>query len=159
MRAVAEAVAAAQLRGVEEIVASPGRVTVVLDSSARGDMAALEKTLAAIVTEAASTVEHAGTLHEFPVAYDGPDLDDVCGAHRIDRRQLVALHTEPEYLVEAIGFLPGFGYLAGLPESLATPRRATPRARVPQGAVGIGGGQTGVYPFASPGGWNLIGRS
>ena len=52
-----------------------------------------------------------------------------------------------------------FGYLAGLPESLVAPRRATPRARVPRGAVGIGGGQTGVYPFASPGGWNLIGRS
>ena len=71
----------------------------------------------------------------------------------------MATHTEPDYLVEAIGFLPGFGYLAGLPVNLATPRRSTPRRLVPAGSVGIGGGQTGVYPFASPGGWNLVGRS
>jgi KipI family sensor histidine kinase inhibitor len=159
VRAVAEAVEAARLPGVEEIVASPGRVTVLLDAGACGDMAGPEKTLTAIVTQTASTADHAGTTHEIPVTYDGPDLEDVCSVHRIDRRQLIALHTEPEYVVEAIGFLPGFGYLAGLPESLATPRRATPLARVPAGAVGIGGRQTGVYPCASPGGWNLIGRS
>jgi antagonist of KipI len=157
VRAVAEAVMAARLPGVEDIVASPGRVTVM--AGAGGDMAVLEKTLTVIAGQAASTAEHAGTTHEIPVAYDGPDLEEVCRVHRIDRRQLVALHTEPDYVVETIGFLPGFGYLAGLPESLATPRRATPRVRVPRGAVGIGGGQTGVYPFASPGGWNLIGRS
>jgi KipI family sensor histidine kinase inhibitor len=159
VRAVATAVEAARLPGVEEVVASPGRVTVLFDAGARGDMAMLEKTLTAIVTQAASTADVAGTTHEIPVAYDGLDLEEVCSVHRIDRRQLVALHTEPNYVVEAIGFLPGFGYLAGLPESLATPRRATPRARVPAGAVGIGGRQTGVYPCASPGGWNLIGRS
>lgn len=159
VRVVAEAVAAARLPGVEEIVASPGRVTVLLAHGACGEVAGLEKTLTAIVTQTASTADDAGTPHEIPVIYDGPDLEDVCTTHHIDRRQLVALHTELDYVVEAIGFLPGFGYLAGLPESLATPRRATPRARVPAGAVGIGGRQTGVYPFASPGGWNLIGRS
>ena len=159
VRAVAEAVAAARLPGVEEIVASPGRVTVLLAAGACGDMAVREQTLTAIVTQVASTADHAGTTHEIPVAYDGLDLEEVCSVHRIDRRQLVALHTAPDYVVETIGFLPGFGYLAGLPESLATPRRATPRARVPAGAVGIGGRQTGVYPCASPGGWNLIGRS
>lgn len=157
VQAVAEAVAAARLPGVEEIVASPGRVTVM--ASLGGDMAALETALTYFAGQAAFTAKHAATTHDIPVAYDGPDLDDVCTMHRIDRRQLVALHTESEYVVEAIGFLPGFGYLAGLPESLATPRRATPRARVPQGAVGIGGGQTGIYPCASPGGWNIIGRS
>jgi biotin-dependent carboxylase-like uncharacterized protein len=69
----------------------------------------------------------------------------------------VALHTEPDYVVEAIGFLPGFGYFTGLPAMLATPRRTTPRRVVPAGSVGIGGGQTGAYPYASPGGWNLVG--
>ena len=138
VRAVADAVMAARLPGVEEIVASPGRVTVLLDAGARSDMAMPEKTLTAIVTQTASTADHAGTTHEIPVTYDGPDLEEVCSVHRIDRRELVALHTEPVYVVEAIGFLPGFGYLAGLPESLAIPRRATPRARVPAGAVGIG---------------------
>ncbi len=159
VRAVAEAVEAARLPGVEEIVASPGRVTVLLDAYACGNTAGLEKTLTAIFSQTALAANHAGTTHEIPVTYDGPDLEEVCSVHRIDRRQLIALHTEPEYVVEAIGFLPGFGYLAGLPESLATPRRATPLARVPAGAVGIGGRQTGVYPCASPGGWNLIGRS
>lgn len=159
VRAIAEAVAATQLPGVEEIVASPGRVTVAMELAAGGDMAALANLLTTIASQAASTGDYAATTHEIPVAYDGPDREDVCGAHGIDRRRLIALHTEPEYVVEAIGFLPGFGYLAGLPESLATPRRATPRRRVPAGAVGIGGGQTGVYPFPSPGGWNLIGRS
>ena len=159
VRAVAEAVAAAELPGVEDVVASPGRVTVAFEPAAAGGMAALEQTLTTIARQAASVAEPVATTHEIPVAYDGPDLDDVCSVHRIDRRRLIALHTEPDYVVEAIGFLPGFGYLAGLPESLVAPRRATPRARVPRGAVGIGGGQTGVYPFASPGGWNLIGRS
>ena len=61
--------------------------------------------------------------------------------------------------VHAIGFAPGFAYLGGLPERLHTPRRATPRVGVPAGTVGIGGAQTGVYPLATPGGWNLIGRT
>ncbi len=159
VRGVAEAVAAAGLPGVEDVVASPGRVTVAFEPAAAGDMAVLKQTLTTIARQAAGSSEPVATTHEIPVAYDGPDLDDVCSTHRIDRHRLIAMHTEPDYVVEAIGFLPGFGYLAGLPESLVTPRRATPRARVPRGAVGIGGGQTGVYPFASPGGWNLIGRS
>jgi inhibitor of KinA len=58
-----------------------------------------------------------------------------------------------------VGFMPGFAYMGGLPDALATPRRATPRTAVPAGAVGIGGKQTGVYPLESPGGWNLIGRT
>jgi hypothetical protein len=100
--------------------------------------------------------------HEIPVCYGGdrgPDLEEVCLTHGLSRPTLVALHTEPEYLVQAIGFLPGFGYLAGLDPRLVTPRRGTPRLRVPAGSVGIGGPQTGVYPFASPGGWNILGMS
>lgn len=160
-RAVAEAVAAADLPGVEDVVASPSRVTVAFERGAvgDGDMADRQQMLSTIARHAVSTAEPVATTHEIPVAYEGPDLDDVCSVHRIERCRLIAMHTEPDYIVEAIGFLPGFGYLAGLPESLVTPRRATPRARVPRGAVGIGGAQTGVYPFASPGGWNLIGRS
>lgn len=98
-------------------------------------------------------------MHEILVAYDGPDIERVCSMHGIDRERLVAMHTESEYVVETIGFLPGFGYLTGLPAGLVTPRLATPRRRVPAGSVGIGGSRTGVYPFESPGGWNLIGRT
>ncbi len=98
-------------------------------------------------------------MHEVFVAYDGPDVERVCAMHEISHERLVAMHTEPDYVVESIGFLPGFGYLTGLPAGLVTPRLETPRRRVPAGSVGIGGSRTGVYPFASPGGWNLIGRT
>ncbi len=64
-----------------------------------------------------------------------------------------------EYRVSCIGFVPGFPFLTGLPKVLATPRRTTPRKEIPSGSVGIGGGQTGIYPLRSPGGWNLIGRT
>jgi inhibitor of KinA len=101
-------------------------------------------------------------LVEIPVCYGGelgPDLDDVARAHGLTPDEVVALHTEAEYLVYMIGFMPGFAYLGGLPAQIATPRRKTPRTAVPAGTVGIGGQQTGVYPLVSPGGWNLIGRT
>jgi len=103
-----------------------------------------------------------GRLVEVPVHYGGeagPDLADVARHHGLPPRELVRLHSEAEYRVFFLGFLPGFAYLAGLPEALHTPRRATPRTAVPAGSVGIGGAQTGVYPCTSPGGWQLIGRT
>ncbi len=101
-------------------------------------------------------------LVEIPVCYGGefgPDLNDVARAHEIAPDQLVELHSSAIYTVYFLGFVPGFAYLGGLPERLATPRLATPRRSVPRGSVGIASGQTGIYPFAVPGGWNLIGRT
>ena len=99
---------------------------------------------------------------EIPVCYGGtfgPDLDDVARLHELTPDAVVRIHAAGEYLVHMIGFLPGFPYLGGLSERIATPRRAEPRTVVPAGSVGIGGSQTGVYPIASPGGWRLIGRT
>jgi inhibitor of KinA len=99
---------------------------------------------------------------EIPVCYGGdlgPDLDDVARRHGISTDDVVRIHTAGDYLVYMVGFMPGFAYLGGLPEQIATPRRASPRTAVPAGTVGIGGNQTGVYPLESPGGWNLIGRT
>ena len=99
---------------------------------------------------------------EIPVCYGGtfgPDLDDVARLHELTPDEVVRIHAAGEYLVHMIGFLPGFPYLGGLSERIATPRRAEPRTVVPAGSVGIGGSQTGVYPIASPGGWRLIGRT
>jgi len=158
-RAAAEAVQAAAPPGMTDVVASPGRVTVAYDPLAVASPDVFREQVAAAITAVRAAVGCRPVVHEIPVAYDGPDLAEVCRMHGLERSGFSAAHTEPEYLVEAIGFLPGFGYLAGLPEALATPRRATPRRVVPAGAVGIGGGQTGVYPCASPGGWNLVGRS
>jgi len=99
---------------------------------------------------------------EIPVCYGGefgPDLADVCAIHGLTPAQAIELHASAEYLVYFLGFVPGFAYLGGLPEELVTPRLATPRRRVPRGSVGIAGDQTGVYPFATPGGWRLLGRT
>jgi KipI family sensor histidine kinase inhibitor len=99
---------------------------------------------------------------ELPTRYggaDGPDLDEVAALHGLSARAVIEFHAGTVYRVAFVGFLPGFAYLGSLPHSLATPRRATPRERVPAGSVGIADRQTGVYPFASPGGWQLIGRT
>lgn len=95
---------------------------------------------------------------EIPVCYDcefGLDL------HRfeLDKEEIVALHTEKEYLIYMIGFLPGFPFLNGVDEKLIMERLSTPRTAIPKGSVGIAGSQTGIYPSVSPGGWNIIGRT
>jgi inhibitor of KinA len=89
----------------------------------------------------------------------GPDLDEVAEMHGLRPADVIELHSGSTYLVFMLGFAPGFGYLGPLPAELVTPRRATPRERVPAGSVAIAGEQTAVYPFATPGGWRLIGRT
>jgi len=89
----------------------------------------------------------------------GPDLSDVADMHGITPDRVIELHASANYIVYFLGFVPGFAYLGGLPEELATPRLAAPRRVVPRGSVGIAGNQTGIYPFSTPGGWRLIGRT
>lgn len=99
---------------------------------------------------------------EIPVCYGGefgPDLDEVAALHGINADRVIELHTSATYLVYFLGFVPGFAYLGELPRELITPRLATPRKKVPRGSVGIAGNQTGVYPFETPGGWRLLGRT
>jgi len=103
-----------------------------------------------------------GQLVKIPVCYDlefALDLADVAQHTRLSAKQVADLHQAAEYRVNCIGFTPGFPYLSGLPKKLATPRRAMPRTEIPAGSVAIGGVQTGIYPFRSPGGWNVIGRT
>jgi KipI family sensor histidine kinase inhibitor len=103
-----------------------------------------------------------GPLVEIPVSYgglDGPDLAEVAAMHGLSEADVAELHASLEYDVFFLGFAPGFAYLGPLPPEIATPRRATPRRRVPAGSVGIAADQTGVYPAALPGGWQLIGRT
>ncbi len=77
----------------------------------------------------------------------------------ITEAQAIELHVSVEYLVYFLGFVPGFAYLGEVPKELVTPRLAAPRRKAPAGSVGIAGNQTGVYPFATPGGWRLLGRT
>lgn len=103
-----------------------------------------------------------GNLVTIPVCYDiefGPDLPAVARHAGLSPEEVVRLHSSPTYLVYFLGFSPGFVYLGGLPEALRMPRLATPRPAIAGGSVGIAGGQTGIYPVDSPGGWRLIGRT
>ncbi len=103
-----------------------------------------------------------GRIVDIPVRYGGefgPDLAECASRAGMDEAAFAAAHAACAYSVAMIGFMPGFPYLAGMDESLAQPRKATPRPHVPAGSVGIAGGQTGIYPFASPGGWQIIGRT
>jgi KipI family sensor histidine kinase inhibitor len=99
---------------------------------------------------------------EVPVSYggaDGPDLEAVAERLGLAPADVVERHAAPTYTVFLVGFAPGFPYLGPLPDALALPRRETPRVRVPAGSVAIAGRQTGIYPFETPGGWHLIGRT
>ena len=99
---------------------------------------------------------------EIPVCYGGefgPDLYSVAAKHEMSPDEVIELQASATYVVYFLGFVPGFAYLGGLPEKLSTPRLATPRKMVPPGSLGIAGNQAGVYPFGTPGGWNLIGRT
>jgi inhibitor of KinA len=99
---------------------------------------------------------------EIPVCYGGeygPDLEEVASAHSFSVEEVISKHTAGDYLVYMIGFAPGFPYVGGLNPELSTPRRKSPRLKIPAGSVGIAGDQTGVYPIETPGGWQLIGRT
>jgi len=99
---------------------------------------------------------------EIPTVYGGeygPDIGAVAEHNGLTTEEVIRVHSGVAYTVYMLGFAPGFPYLGGLPEGLSTPRLSTPRERVPAGSVGIAGSQTGVYPLATPGGWQLIGRT
>jgi inhibitor of KinA len=103
-----------------------------------------------------------GRLVEIPVVYGGefgPDLEFVAYHARLKIEEVIRIHSDREYVVHMIGFSPGFPLLGGLDERLYTPRLETPRNHIPQGSVGIGNHQTGVYSLESPGGWRIIGRT
>ncbi len=97
--------------------------------------------------------------HVIGVCYDGPDLGDVAARTGRTIDAVIALHTGSAYEVLHMGFLPGFAYVGPLDPILVLPRRDQPRPRVPALSVAIAGARTGVYPFASPGGWHILGRA
>ena len=105
---------------------------------------------------------HVKKVVQIPVCYGGefgPDIQTVADHAGLSIAEVIELHSSRDYLIDMLGFLPGFAYLGGLDERLHTPRLSVPRTRIEAGSVGIGGAQTGVYPLPSPGGWQIIGRT
>lgn len=159
--ALTSALAAAGLAGVLDLVPSYATIVVVFDPVvADPAVIATEVRRLALVTSAPPLNETRSI--DIPVAYGGahgPDLVRVAAHVGMEMDDVVARHCAARYAVACMGFAPGFGFLVGLPPELATPRRESPRTRVPAGTVAIGAAQTGVYSLETPGGWNLIGRT
>jgi KipI family sensor histidine kinase inhibitor len=140
-----------ELRVVEIV---PGARTVLLDGLAQGTatlLAGWEPTPGAARAE--------GDLVEIPTAFDGADLESVAELWQVSPDDVVQRLVDTPLTVAFCGFAPGFAYLRGLPEAWAVPRLAAPRPRVPAGAVALAGPYAGIYPTASPGGWQLVGRT
>lgn len=112
--------------------------------------------------KSASKFEDSGRTVEVPVCYEpffALDLEEVAAATKLSAQSIQKLHTSAKHWVLMVGFSPGQPYIGGLDAKLSVPRRATPRTRMPMGAVAIANAQTAVYPYETPGGWNIIGRT
>ncbi len=151
--ALFDALQQAPIAGVEEIVPAARTLLVYFRPSAVS-----REALAAQIAgrDVSATAREAGKLIEIPVHYDGEDLDDVARELGIGRDEVIRRHTGSDYSVAFCGFAPGFAYLSG-GAGFVVPRRSTPRTRIPAGAVALAGGFSGIYPQASPGGWQIIG--
>jgi KipI family sensor histidine kinase inhibitor len=143
--------------GVVELVPAYRTVLIVAEPDRAGVLDELATALPELELPPAEAV--AGETVEVPVRYDGEDLPEVARLTGLEAEEVVRRHTTPEYTVAFLGFSPGFPYLVGLDPALEVPRRDTPRTSIPAGSVGLAGNQTGIYPTASPGGWQLIGRT
>lgn len=157
--AVQRAIDAGTLSGIEDLV--PAEDSLLIAHAPGLDHATLRRWLRQQAVSAGALEADGTTEHRLPVCYDadfGPDLDRVAREAGLTPDTVIDLHAEATYTVRAVGFAPGFAYLGEVDARIATPRHATPRQQVPAGAVGIADARTAVYPAASPGGWNLIGR-
>jgi len=136
-------------------------VTVYFDPL-RADATWVEDRMHAIAASVRAEDRAAAGVVEVPVSYGGdhgPDLADVAAFAGCSTEDVIARHSSREYRVYLVGFVPGFAYMAEVDPTIAAPRRSSPRTAVPAGSVAIAGGQTGIYPAVTPGGWNVIGRT
>ena len=150
-----------RIKGIKDLLPSYRSLMVVYDplvvklSALKNQIRDIWNTLDDSLLSSPKTVE-------IPVVYGneyGPDLEWVADFHQIPPEEVIHLHTQPTYQVYMIGFMPGYPYMGEVPDALVTPRRKTPRTHVPKGSVGIAQKQTGIYSVASPGGWQVIGRT
>ncbi|MBR6158748.1 MAG: 5-oxoprolinase subunit PxpB [Lachnospiraceae bacterium] len=148
-----------RIKGIEEFVPS-FRAVLIHYNPAILSYDRMTSILNAALAKPVSELSHHKRTVEVPVCYDikyGPDIAFVAEHAGISIEEVIKIHTSTPYLVYMLGFQPGFPYLGGLDERIHTPRLETPRIKLEAGSVGIGGGQTGLYPMESPGGWRIIG--
>lgn len=154
------ALARGELPGVIETMPTFRSLTVLFDPLRTG-RAALAPALRALLAQAEQPLRLSTRHWRMPVCYGGEfgaDLAEVAAATGLTPEAVVQLHSGCTVSVQMIGFMPGFAFMGELPAALAVPRRREPRLRVPAGSVAITGSLTAIYPWQSPGGWQLIGR-
>ena len=147
--------------GVVDLVPTYRSLLVYCDPL-RVSLAELQREIAGLERHLGETPLPPPKVAEIPTCYGGwlgPDLEFVASHCKLTSDEVVRIHTSADYLVYMMGFTPGFTYLGGMSERIATPRLKTPRTLIPAGSVGIAQQQTGIYPVDSPGGWQLIGRT
>ena len=161
IRAFDEALAEEQIDGVYETVPTYCSLTVHY-APEKIRFEELKERLETLLSVAHKAQKLNTIVMEIPVMYGGeygPDLETVAAHNGMSPEDVIRIHSGAEYLIYMLGFTPGFSYMGGMDESIATPRLKTPRVLIPAGSVGIAGKQTGIYPIDSPGGWQLIGRT
>lgn len=159
--ALQAAIHSAGIRGIVDLIPAYTDLTVCYDCTVLSTKT-LQRRLRRLLDSLSFADRTQRRVFHLPVCYGGeygPDLDFVCRHSGLSAQEVIHLHSQPNYLIYMLGFLPGFAYLGGLDTRLHTPRLDSPRTCIPAGSVGIGGAQTGVYPLASPGGWQLLGRT
>lgn len=152
----------AQIAGVLETVPTYRSLLVIFDPLVLSRRALQQRICELLAQPHAELSPVPHRVVTVPVCYGGefgPDIAFVAAHNQLSEEEVIAAHSAGVYRVYMLGFTPGFAYLGGMSQRLATPRLATPRVKIPAGSVGIAGAQTGIYPIESPGGWQLIGRT
>lgn len=154
-----------RFEGLIEVVPCISTVTVIFDFFTV-KKAALDATCLQFISQLIEAVNDQELVYkkdlqikEIPVRYDGEDMVYLAEALGLTVEKIIEIHSNPVYEVLMMGFLPGFPYLSGLDERIHFPRKSVPSMKVKAGSVAIGGGQTGIYPLDSPGGWHVIGHT
>ena len=150
------------LPGTLDLIPAYASLTIVFDlavvASRFEGLAGMKTLIEQKLAEDFTAVIPEGRLHEIPCVYEGPDLASVASACGLSEQEIIRIHSEKEYTVNFLGFLPGFAYMGTTDARITVARKGTP-APIQKGDVGLAGNQTGIYPSASPGGWQIIGRT
>ena len=162
VRSITRQLEKATIDAIVEVIPAFTTVTVLYEITEIFKYKDIKKLLERLLVEIKESDTVAQRTIEIPVCYGGeygPDLEIVALHNKLTVEEVIEIHSNGTYEVNMIGFAPGFPFIGGMAESIATPRKTTPRLRIPERTVGIAGMQTGVYPIETPGGWQLIGRT